>query len=270
MSRAPIASTANARIKQVRALHRRKARDECGAFFVEGIRIVSAAVEAGAQIEMLIVAPDLLKSPHARALVEKQVKAGAPLLEVTRAVFESISAKEGPQGLAAVVRQRWSALDSLIAGSGLCWIALDAAQDPGNIGTIMRTADAVGAAGLILLGASADPHDPEAVRASMGALFTLTLARSSWEELAGWARANGAVLVGTSDKGATDYQAIRYPAPRVLVMGSEREGLRPAQQAACAVMARIPMVGHSDSLNLAVATALMLYEFFNQARHAEH
>lgn len=268
MNRARIASTANARIKQVRALHRRKARDESGAFFVEGIRIVSAAVEAGAPIETLIVAPGLLKSPHARALVERQAEAGAPVLEVTPAVFESISAKEGPQGLAAVVRQRWSVLDSLKADAGLCWIALDAAQDPGNIGTIMRTADAVGAAGLILLGASADPHDPEAVRASMGALFSLALARSSWDVLAAWARANGAALVGTSDKGASDYQAIRYPAPRVLVMGSEREGLRPDQQAACDVMARIPMVGHSDSLNLAVATAVMLYEFFNQARHA--
>jgi len=106
------------------------------------------------------------------------------------------------------------------------------------------------------------------VRASMGALFTQTLVRASWDALAAWAQARGVALIGTSDRGASDYQAICYPAPRVLVMGSEREGLSAAQQAACSAMARIPMAGHSDSLNLAVATAVMLYEFFNQARHA--
>ncbi|MBI5876267.1 MAG: RNA methyltransferase [Chloroflexi bacterium] len=265
-----ITSTANARIKQIRALHRRKERDQAGLCFVEGIRLVTAAVESGALLESLVVAPELLKSGHARAIVGVTERSGVPVLDVSRAVFESISSKEGPQGLAAVVRQRWFALEDIDPAAGLCWIALDAAQDPGNIGTILRTADAVGAAGLILTGRSADPHDPEAVRASMGALFTQSLARASWDALVAWARERSVVLVGTSDKGATDFQAIRYPAPRVLVMGSEREGLHADQQAACDVMARIPMVGHSDSLNLAVATTVMLYEFFNQARHAEH
>ena len=148
----------------------------------------------------------------------------------------------------------------------LCWIALDAAQDPGNLGTILRTGDAVGAAGVILLGHAADPYDPAALRASMGAVFSQRLVRANFEDLVRWKERNGAALIGTSDAAPTDYQAVRYPRPAILLMGSEREGLSQEQQAACDHLARIPMVGHSDSLNLAVATAVMLYEIFNQRR----
>jgi TrmH family RNA methyltransferase len=124
----------------------------------------------------------------------------------------------------------------------------------------------VGGAGLLLLGDSADPYDPGAVRASMGALFALRLARATFDEFAAWKRQRACTVVGTSDAAAQDYRAVAYRPPLVLLMGSERQGLSPDQQALCDAVVSIPMVGRSDSLNLAVATGVMLYEIFNQQR----
>ncbi|HEY7833481.1 MAG TPA: RNA methyltransferase [Ktedonobacterales bacterium] len=263
-----IASASNPLIKQIRALRARKAREEAGVCWAEGIRIVAAAVEHGAAIERLVVAPDLLTSAYARDLAAAQRARGVPYTEVSAAVFASLSLKEGPQGIGAVVRQRWTALDTLAPGGELCWIALDAAQDPGNLGTILRTGDAVGAAGIILLGHAADAYDAAALRASMGAIFAQRLVRASFAELIDWKTRHSAALIGTSDAAPTDYQALRYPHPAILLMGSERQGLAPDQQAACDHLVRIPMTGTSDSLNLAVATAVALYEIYNQRRHA--
>jgi TrmH family RNA methyltransferase len=263
-----ISSLTNARVKQIRALARRKEREQTGLFFVEGIRIVTEAVQTAARIDALVVAPALLKSEHALALVAAEQGRGTSILEVTREVFESISAKEGPQGLGAVVQQHWQALEDIdwpMPGA-LGWVALDSVQDPGNIGTILRTCDAVGIAGLILLANSADPFEPSAVRASMGAVFTQRLVRATWEEFATWKKQHHIPVVGTSGGAAQDYQNAGYPSPLVLLMGSEREGLSATQQAACDLLVRIPMVGRSDSLNLAVATAVELYEVFNQRR----
>lgn len=263
-----ISSASNPTIKQARALRLRKERERTGLCWAEGIRIVAAAIERGAAIERLVVAPDLLTSAFARDLVETQRAHGTPCVEVTGEVFAALSLKEGPQGIAAVVRQRWDALSQIVPGGELCWIALDAAQDPGNLGTILRTGDAVGAAGVFLLGHAADPYDPVALRAAMGATFGLRLVRASFAGLVQWKTLHGATLIGTSDAAPTDYQAVRYPRPAILLMGSERQGLAPEQQAACDHLVSIPMAGHSDSLNLAVATAVLLYELFNQRRHA--
>ena len=198
--------------------------------------------------------------------MQQQRRAGVPCLEVAANVFETLSIKEGPQGLAAVLRQRWESLDHVRLGNELCWIALDAVADPGNLGTILRTADAVGAGGVILIGNSTDPYDPAALRGSMGAIFVKRLVRATWDELNEWKRWHSYPVVGTSDKASIDYQAYRYPTPLVLLMGSERQGLSPEQQAACDAMVSIPMAGRSDSLNLAVATGVVLYEIFNQHR----
>jgi TrmH family RNA methyltransferase len=263
-----ISSASNPTIKQIRALAQRKERDARKLFFIEGIRIVTAACETGAPIETVVVAPELLTSTHGRTVARTLRQRGVPSLEVTGELFGRLSAKEGPQGLAAVVRQRWAPLDQAAPDTGLGWIALDAAQDPGNLGTILRTNDAVGGAGVILVGPTTDPHDPAAVRASMGALFAQQLVRTGFAELAAWKRRHGVFMVGTSDKAATDYQALRYPQPTVLLMGSEQKGLSAEQQALCDAMVRIPMVGRSDSLNLAVATGVLLYEIFNQHRAA--
>lgn len=255
-----ITSRTNPAIKDIRALRERKERARTGLFFIEGIRLVLEAAQLNADIETLVTAPDLLKSDAARQMIEQQRARGVPVLDVSADVFSSLSHKEGPQGVGAVVRQRWQPLAALSAADAWCWVALDEPQDPGNIGTILRTADAMGCGGVMLLGHSADPFDPSALRASMGAIFSQRLIKTSFADLLDWARAQGVMLAGTSDRGAAGYRDATYRFPLVLLMGSEREGLSAEQQAACDVMARIPMTGRSDSLNLAVATGVMLYE----------
>ncbi len=262
-----ITSPANERIKQIRRLQERKARQESGLFYVEGLRIVGEAVAQGAELETLIVAPGLLKSTFGQELVAAQKQRGVPVLEVSDEVFGRLALKEGPQGLAAVVRQKWLSLDQAVPVPGKPWVALDSVADPGNLGTILRTQDATGGAGVILLDQSTDPYDPAAVRASMGAVFTQPLVRASFAEFARWKQSTRAFLVGTSGAAQVDYHAFRYPPAVVILMGSERQGLQAQHLALCDEVVSIPMLGiGSDSLNLAVATAVVLYEVFNQRR----
>jgi len=259
-----ISSIANPRIKQIRSLAQRQEREKTQLFFIEGIRIVAEAVQLHAAIHTLIYAPTLLRSQFAIDLVHQQENQGTSCLEVSADIFKSLSIKDGPQGLGAVIGQRWEQLEDVQGHEGLCWIALDAAQDPGNIGTILRTSDAVGCAGLLLLGQCADPYDSNALRASMGAIFSQRLVKATFAEFAQWKQSHSLVVVGTSDKGAIDYRKAIYNHPLVLLMGSEREGLAQEQQVVCDMMVKIPMVGRSDSLNLAVATGVVLYEIFYQ------
>jgi TrmH family RNA methyltransferase len=261
-----ITSSANPTIRQIRGLRQRKEREASGLFFIEGIRLVGEAVQLGAAIEALLVAPELLTSPFAHDIVDRQRAGGARIIEMGAAVFADLSQKDGPQGLAAVVRQRWIDLAEVRLGAPPGWVALVEPADPGNLGTILRTADAVGAAGVILLGSATDPYDPAALRASMGAIFAMQLARASFEGFAAWKRASGAFLIGAADSAPTDYQSSTYPQPLVLLMGSERQGLSAEQQGLCDLMVSLPMRGRSDSLNLAVATGVLLYELLSQQR----
>lgn len=259
-----ITSAANPAVKQIRALRQRKERDASGLCFVEGIRQVAEAARSGAEVAQLVVAPALLSSAFARELVAERAAAGVPVLELSGEVFAGLSQKDGPQGLAAVVRQRWAALADARLDAPPGWVALLEPADPGNLGTVIRTADAVGASGVLLIGPGADPYDPAALRASMGAAFTTPLARCTWEEFAAWKARAGAHLVGTSDRAAAHFQAAHYPLPVVLLLGSERQGLSPEQLALCDQVVAIPMRGRADSLNLAVAAGVMLYELLRQ------
>ena len=261
-----ISSTANPRVKHIRTLAHRQEREKTQQFFIEGIRIVGEAVQMGADIETLVYAPSLLKSPFALELVREQQERGIACLEVSPEVFKNISTKDGPQGIGAVVRQKWETLEQVSLQADNFWVALDAAQDPGNIGTILRTCDAVGCTGLMLLGNSADPYDPGTLRASMGAIFSQRLIKAIFDDFVQWTQHYKPFVVGTSDAAATEYRAITYHRPIVLLMGSEREGLSPSQQRICNQMVQIPMIGRSDSLNLAVATGIVLYEIFYQTR----
>lgn len=261
-----ITSTANSKIKWIRKLRERKARQETGCFYAEGLRIVVEATQQSALVETLLVAPDLLTSPVGRDLLERQRSQGVEVLEVSPDVFQSVALKEAPVGIAAVIRQNWQTLKQVQVGPGDLWVALDEVADPGNLGTILRTNDAVGGRGVILLDHSTDPYDPTAIRASMGALFSQRLVRAGLEEFLAWKQRSGVPLVGTSGASQMDYQEYRYPERLVVLMGSEREGLAEKHIRACDSMVRIPMAGRSDSLNLAVATALVIYEVFHQKR----
>lgn len=260
-----ITSRSNPKVKAVRALHQRKAREESGSFLVEGIRHVgeaAAAARAGkVEIESLYYAPDLLTSDFALSTIDELVRQGIPCYPTSREVFDSIAEKENPQGIAAVVRHHPPGLHSLNPSNFPWGVALVAPQDPGNLGTILRTIDAAGASGLLLLDSGLDTTHPSAVRASMGALFWYPPITAAFDEFVAWARHGGYHIFGTSARGSCDYREVEsYPLPRILLMGSEREGLSEKQRLACDVLLRLPMQGRGSSLNLGVATGILLYE----------
>jgi TrmH family RNA methyltransferase len=262
----------NPRSASVAALQRlivsRDERERTGLFYTEGMRFVSRAAAQGARLESLVVAPDLLTHPFARHLWRDLSERGVPTLRVSAPIFAQLSLVEEPQGIGAVVRQRWERLGRIGPDEGLCWVALDTVRSTGNLGTILRTAEAVGARGLILIGSGIDPYAPAVVRATMGALFAQRFVRTDLPTLAAWRRRHGVTLVGASPHASDDYHAVRYPFPVVLWLGGERQGLSTDQQSVCDRLVRIPMVGNGDSLNLAIAAGVMLYELYNQRRDA--
>ena len=255
-----ITSRQNAKIKQARALRWRKVREETGLFLVEGIRHVGDAISAGALIERIFYAPDLLTSDFAYGLIQQANKRGVLCYKLSSDVFKSLAEKVGPQGILVVVRQTPTPLAELTPQNFPWGVALMAPQDPGNIGTILRTIDAVGANGLILLDGGTDPWHPTAVRASMGQLFWLPVVQTSFDDFKSWVEEHDYHVYGTSARGEVDYLEITYSHPCVLLLGSEREGLSVAQAAICERIARVPMVGRLNSLNLAVAAGVILFE----------
>ena len=274
-----ITSLQNPRIKAIRALSQRKRRQETGLFFAEGIRLVGEAVQTGANVETLVVALDLLRSDFGRDTVRRAREEGVEILEVGAEVFRTLSGKDGPAGIGVVARQRWTALDDAgvrlgggsfpndaTAAATLGWVVLEDVGNPGNLGTILRTCDATGATGVILLGATTDPYDPEAVRGSMGAVFSQQIVRSSLEALIQWKRRTGIPMVGTSDAASADYRSADYAPPLLLCLGGEQHGLSRAVMDACDTVVRIPMAGRADSLNLAVAAGVMLFEVLCRVR----
>lgn len=262
----PIDRRTHPQIRRIRRLHERAERERTGLYYVEGIRFVARAVQHGLPIEALVACRPLLTHPFARHLVRQQRRAGTPILDVTSDVFSSVSLADDPQGIGAVLRQGWTPLERLDPAEAACWVMLDTVRSPGNLGTMLRTSEAAGGAGLLLLGDAVDPYDPAAVRASMGALFGQRLVRTTVDAVRHWAARPGYRLVGATPDGATDYQTLDYHDPTVLLLGGERKGLSPELRALCDVTVRIPMAGPTDSLNLAIAASLLLYEVFNQRR----
>ncbi len=269
-----LVSRNNPKIKQIHQLfNQHKQRATSGLFVVEGIWHVGEACAAHANVEFICYAPELLTSDFARRLIQEQSESGVPCLAVSGETFSSLASKDNPQGLLAVVRQPRGQLDDLSAENFACGVALVAPQDPGNIGTILRTVDAVGASGLLLLDDrahkqfSADPYHPQAVRASMGAIFWYPVVAATFSNFVNWAKEKRYHIYGTSAHSSEDYRSVEgYEQPLVLLMGSEREGLSPDQSAVCEKILRIPMHGRVTSLNLAVATGLMLYSIADKIR----
>jgi TrmH family RNA methyltransferase len=260
-----LTSPNNPKIKQIRALRQHKARQESGLFVVEGIRHVGEAAEAGAQFAYLCYAPELLKSDYALGLIHQLEARGVPIYAVDANTFASLADKDNPQGILAVLPQPNLQLSNLQPATYPWLVALVSPQDPGNIGAILRTIDAVGASGLILLDQATDPYHPSAVRASMGTIFWHPVVTASFNEFRLWAVRHAYTLYGTSAHGSTPYEQIaRYTPPMILLMGSEREGLTAEQSAACQQLIRLPMLGHATSLNLAIATGVMLYQMWEK------
>lgn len=257
-----ITSRANSQIKAIRALRSRRERERTGVFFAEGGRVVAEALKAEADIETLVIASARLSEAE-RLLVDEAARGGAPVLEISPEVFDSLSFRGEPQAVGAVVRRRRDVLPEAALGER-CWVAVHEVQHPGNLGTLIRTCDAAGGAGVILTGPSTDPYHPVAVRGSLGAIFSQKLIETTPEAFASWTRRYHCTVVGTSPAGEVDYREAEYSTPVVLLMGSERVGLSPDQAALCHQVVRIPMAGVVDSLNLSVAAALVLYEVYRK------
>jgi len=254
-----ITSSSNPLVKQARALRQRKVRAETGLFLVEGIHHVGEALEADWVVESILYAPDLLVSDFGRDLIARAARRQPGVQPVSEPIMESLAEKDNPQGILAIVRQRPAQLEALrVTGAA---VALVAPQDPGNLGAILRSLDAVGADALFLLEGGVDPYHPTAVRASMGALFWKPVVQAAWDMFVDWARRGGQQLVGSSAHGATDYRDFEPTAPWILVLGSEQKGLSREQLAACGAQVRLPMRGRVSSLNLAVAAGILLYHF---------
>lgn len=254
-----ITSLTNERVKAIRALEMRKARRETGLFVAEGTSILVTAREAGFVPASLVYQSGSVGSPVARALVGWALAAGADVLEVSEPVLAKLASKENPQAMLGVFRQRWAELPAE-AGRDDCWLALEEVRDPGNLGTIIRTVDAVGAKGVILIGNACDPYSREAVRATMGSVFNVPLVRAPREAFLAWRAGWRGDVVGTHLEAREDFRRAAYKGPVLLVMGSEGPGLSDSLTRACSRLVKIPMAGKLDSLNLAVATALALYQ----------
>ncbi|MGA2952891.1 MAG: RNA methyltransferase [Caulobacteraceae bacterium] len=248
-----VTSLANDTVKQVRALHLRKAREESGLFLAEGLKIVTEAVDLGFAPAILMFAG---KSAGHSAL-ERAAARAREVIEVTPAILEKISRRENPQTVLGVFEQRFTPLVEMPREGVL--VALEQVRDPGNLGTIIRTCDAAGVGGLILIGETCDPYSVEAVRATMGSIFAVKIARATADEFLAWRAGWPGSVVGTLLTATTDFRAADYRRPSLLLLGNEQAGLTAELAAACDVSVKIPMRGRADSLNLSVAAGVMIY-----------
>jgi len=256
-----VTSLANPIIKDIKALTNKKSREKSGAFLAEGLKLVIDALELGWTIRTLVYAKAAKGKPLVEQVAAKTVAAGGLVLEVSEKVIASITRRDNPQMVVGIFDQRWRQLRDVKPKSGETWVALDRVRDPGNLGTIIRTSDAAGASGVILVGETTDPFSLETVRATMGSVFAVPVVKATPEEFLAWKRTAGVSVVATHLAGAVDYRTIDYKKkPVVLLMGNEQSGLPDALAKEADALARIPQAGRADSLNLAVATAVMLFE----------
>lgn len=261
-----ITGYSNPLVKRIRSLRDKKHRKREGLFLAEGLRILTEAREEGILPYMLFLAEEGTEHPLVRTLIDAMDEQGRDVILTSPDILSKISGKDNPQALVGVYRDRLTPLAQLDRNSAGIWIVAQSLRDPGNLGTILRTGDAVGAGGLILVDDCVDPFSVEAVRASMGALFTQSITQCRWGEFIAWLRSGPGQLVGTSLKTDNDYQDPSYQSPTFLLVGNEAQGLPPDYEAECDLLVKIPMLGKADSLNAAVATAVMAYEILNQKR----
>jgi TrmH family RNA methyltransferase len=248
-------------------LQRRGQRDRSGLHSLEGVAPFLHACWTHVRFKAILFSRVLLRSSLAQKLVREKKREGVPTIHVSPEVFRSASCTARASGVAAIVYQRWERLTDVDPHEGLCWIALERIRSPGNLGTILRTAEAVGAAGLILLGDAVDPFDLRVVRSSMGAVFHLQMVRTSHQRLSAWAKTEDVHLVGSSPKTNTNYTTLAPRPPTVLLLGEEREGLSNQALALCGDVVRLPILGTGDSLNVAVAAGILLYDVLRQSVH---
>jgi TrmH family RNA methyltransferase len=254
-----VTAFSNSTVKLLRSLRDKKARRAEGLFLAEGLRILTEARDSGRLPEIVAFSAEGAKHPLAAEIIAATEAVGGDAIETSADILSKMSGKDNPQMLLGAYRQPDTDLSAIVRSKAPLWIVAQALRDPGNIGTILRTGDAVGAGGLILIDDCADPFSVEAVRASMGALFTQDIANARWSEFIGWLRSGDGQLVGTSLKSKHDYLDAEYGKPCFLLIGNEQQGLPADYEAECDLLVKIPMAGRADSLNAAMATAVMAF-----------
>jgi TrmH family RNA methyltransferase len=254
-----ITAFSNSTVKLLRSLRDKKARRAEGLFLAEGLRILTEARDSGHLPEIVAFTSDGARHPLAAEIISATEAAGGDAIETTADILSKMSGKDNPQMLIGAYRQPEAALKLIDRSTAPLWIVAQALRDPGNIGTILRTGDAVGAGGLILVDDCADAFSVEAVRASMGAIFTQEIAAARWPEFLSWLRGGAGQLVGTSLKATQDYLDADYQQPCFLLIGNEQQGLPADYEAECDLLVKIPMAGRADSLNAAMAAAVIAF-----------
>ncbi|WP_019444166.1 TrmH family RNA methyltransferase [Brucella abortus] len=261
-----VTSLANPIVKDLRSLALKKFRDQQGVFLAEGLKLVIDALEQDWRIKTLVFAKSGKGNKTVEQVAARTFAKGGLVLEVTEKVISAITRRDNLQMVAGVFEQQYHQLAGLKPKGNDVYVALDRVRDPGNLGTVIRTADAVGAKGVILIGDTTDPYSLETVRATMGSVFSVPLYRASEADFLNWRKGFSGLVVGTHLKGAVDYRTIPYAnKPVILIMGNEQQGLPDSLAGACDKLARIPQAGRADSLNLAIATGVMLYEIRREA-----
>ena len=261
-----VTSLANPIVKDIKALALKKFRDQQNAFLAEGLKLVIDALDLGWSIRTLVFAKSGKGNPSVEKVAARTVAAGGLVLEVGEKVLSAITRRDNPQMVVGVFRQQYLPLKDVRPSGSDVWVALDRVRDPGNLGTILRTVDAAGAKGIILVGDTTDPFSVETVRATMGSVFAVPVARATPQEFLAWRRTFSGLVVGTHLQGSVDYRAVKYSGrPVLLLMGNEQQGLPDDLAGACDRLIRIPQAGRADSLNLAVATGVMLFEIRRDA-----
>lgn len=254
-----ITSLTNDTVKAVRALHMRKEREATGRFLAEGLKFIGEALDQGRAPRLLLVGEEARPHPLLERAKAETRAAGGEVVTVTHAILEKISRRENPQTVLGVFDQVYTPLATVEPHSAPCWVALEQVRDPGNLGTIVRTADAAGCGGVILIGDCVDPYSVEAVRATMGSVFAVAIVRTGPAEFLAWRQGWPGSVIGTRLDAAHGYREASIQHPALIVMGNEQAGLTDELAAACDVNVKIPMRGRADSLNLAIATGIMVY-----------
>lgn len=264
-----ITSRANKLVKLARSLHRRSQREKTGLYLLEGEHLLSEALAAGAEVEFVLYTKDFARASHHGLLLAGLQRAGYPCEEVEEAVMVSIAGTSSPPGILAVARQKKYGLADLLRGQEVFLLVADAVQDPGNLGTILRTALAAGCTGAVLTSGTVDLYNEKVVRAAMGALFRLPVVHGAAPgELVAFLQDQVKIVVAHVG-GKRPYYDGDYRGKLAIVVGNENRGPSPELLQASPVWVKIPLWGPVESLNVAVAAAILLYEAARQRHERE-
>jgi TrmH family RNA methyltransferase len=261
-----VSSPRDPRFLNLRSLQTHQGRSRTKLFIIEGIRHLARAVEHSAPIESVFLDPSVLSNPFGQKLARRLRQQGVPGIRLSRELYCSLTLASEPQGIGAILKQSWLPLESLQTTRNSLWLAVESIESPGNLGTIIRTAEAAGVSGVFILNPNCDPHDPATIRATMGSIFSQKLIRCCAPEFKCWAKSNGVSTVASSPSGLMDYKALAYRFPVALIVGSEKHGLSDQLLEAANFVVRIPMRGDCDSLNAAIAAGVLLFEISGQRK----